>query len=110
MVAPVRLGTVVAGGRGLGYGQMTHEVSGRGAVPVQLVGRGVDDVAGAQIGAVAAAGLDETAALGDVEGLADGVGVPSGAGGRGEPDRADADAGGLLATDDGVQVDVPGEV
>ena len=75
---------------------MGHEVAGRGAVPVPLVRRRVDDVAGADLSDAAAAGLHETPAFGDVEGLPEGVGVPRGASGGGEADRADPDAGAAL--------------
>src|SRR5215211_2627441 len=107
VVAPVGLGAAVAGG--FGDGQMGHVVVGGGAVPVPLVrGRG-DDVSGADALDGAAAGLHQALAFGDVEGLADGVGVPGGAGRGGEPDGADPDAGGFLAAGDGVDEDVPGE-
>jgi hypothetical protein len=55
-------------------------VVGGGAVPVPLVGRRVDDVASADLLDGAAAGLYQPLAVGHVEGLADGVGVPRGAG------------------------------
>jgi hypothetical protein len=45
----------------------------------------------------AVAGLHEPDAVGDVQGLADGVGVPVGAGAGGEPDGADDHPGGLFA-------------
>jgi hypothetical protein len=79
-------------GDGFGDGQVGHEVLGGGAVPVLLVGRRVDDVARADLGDLAAAGLHQTLSVGDVEGLADGVGVPGGAGVRREADRADPNA------------------
>ena len=90
VLAPVRLWPVVR--RAFGDGQVGHEVIRGGAVPVPFVGRGQDDVAGADLGDLAAAGLDAPPALEDVEGLADGVGVPRGAGRRREVDRADADS------------------
>jgi hypothetical protein len=72
VLCPVRLGSFVAGD-GFGDGQVGHEVVGCGAVPVPLVGGRVDDVTGADLLDVTAAGLDETLAFGDVEGLPDGV-------------------------------------
>jgi hypothetical protein len=68
-----------------------HEVVGCGALPVPFAGRGAGDVAGADFLGLAAAWLVEAAAFGDVEGLPDGVTVPSGAGRRDESDGADTD-------------------
>src|SRR5258707_57628 len=106
--SPVGFRSLVSGD-GFGDGQVAHKVVGRGAVPMPLAGRGVDDVARADLGAVTAAGLHESASLGDVEGLADGVGVPRGAGGGSEADGADPDPGGFLAARDAVDPDVSGE-
>ena len=64
-------------------------VSVGGAVPVVLTGRADDGVAGADAHHRAVAGADEADALGDVQGLADGVGVPVGAGAGGEADEGD---------------------
>jgi len=58
---------------------------------------------------VPAAGLDETLAFGDVEGLPDGVEVPRGTGGWGEPDGANTHPCGFFSPGDAVDVDVPGE-
>ena len=44
------------------HGDVGHEVVGGGAVPVPLAGRGVDGVARADLGDLAAAGLDQSAA------------------------------------------------
>ena len=56
-------------------------MAGCGTVPVPLACRRVGDVARADLSDAAAAGLHETPAFGDVEGLPEGVGVPRGAGG-----------------------------
>ena len=45
--------------------------------------------------------------FGDEQGLADGVGVPGGAGLGGEADGADPDPGGIFAEGDGVDADSP---
>ncbi len=62
------------------HGDVGHEVVGGGAVPVPLAGRGVDGVARADLGDLAAAGLDQAAAFGDMQRLPYGVRVPRGAG------------------------------
>src|SRR6266853_2441992 len=62
-----------------GDGEVGHEVARRGAVPVPFVGGGVDDVTRTYLADLAAAGLHPACSLGDVEGLAEGVGVPGGA-------------------------------
>lgn len=62
---------------------------GRGAVPVPLTWRGIDHVAGTDLDDFAAAGLDQPDALGDIKGLADGVGVPGGADAGAEADGVD---------------------
>jgi hypothetical protein len=67
-------------------------VVGGGAVPVPLVGRGVDGLAGADLGHLSTAGLDQPDALDDVEGLPDRVGVPGGAGAGAEADGVDPHA------------------
>src|SRR5262245_46537039 len=108
VLPPVQFGALVSGD-GLGDGQVGHEVAGRGAVPVPLICRRVDDVAGADLGDVAAAGLDEPSPLGDVQGLPDSVGMPCGAGGGTETDRADPDARGFLTPGDAVDPDISGE-
>src|ERR671912_570093 len=88
---------------------MRHEVVGSGAMPVPLIRGCDDDIAGPELLDPAAAGLHQPSAFGDVEGLADGVGVPGGAGRGGEPDGADPHPGGLLAAGDGVDEDIAGE-
>src|SRR5438445_313614 len=92
------------------HGQVTHEVAVGGAVPVFLAGRRVDGIAGTHPDDGAVAGDDKTGPVGDVQGLADGVGVPVGAGAGGEPDQADDHPGGVFAPVDGVDVNVAGEV
>src|SRR5215211_7082708 len=87
VLAPVRLGPLVTGS--LGDGQMGHVVVGGGTVPVPLVGGRGDDVTGPDLLDGAAAGLHQPLAVGDVQGLADGVRMPGGAGRGGEPDGAD---------------------
>ena len=82
---------------------------GGGAVPVPFAGGRVDGVAGADLDDLAAAGLDQPDALGDVQGLPERVGVPGVAGSGGEADGVDPDAGGRLAAGDDVVPDVAGE-
>src|SRR6266542_2574517 len=54
----------------LPHGEVGHEVVGSSAVPVPPLPRaGVDGLAGADLDDLTAAGLDQPAALGDVEGL-----------------------------------------
>src|SRR5262249_34071572 len=74
VLAPGRLRPVVRGT--LGDGQVGHEVVPGGAVPVPLVRRGQDDLARADLGGLAATGLDEPPALEHVEGLPDRVRMP----------------------------------
>ena len=80
-----------------------------GAVPVPLARRGVDGVAGPDLGDLAAAGLDQPDSLGDVQGLPAGVRVPRIAGARREPYHVDANPGGLLASRDHVVPGITGE-
>ena len=75
-----------------GDGEVGHEVVGGGAMPVLLVGGCVDDVAGSDLDDVAAPGPSQPGAFGDVEGLAEGVGVPGAAGPGAEADQVDAGA------------------
>src|SRR4051812_365578 len=85
-------GGVAAVGLGLEQRQVAHERVGGGAVPVVLVRRADDGLAGVDAQHLPVAGADETDALGDVQGLPDGVGVPVGAGAGGEPDEGDGHA------------------
>src|SRR5215216_4871682 len=71
VLTPVGLGSLVAGG--FGDGQMGHEVVGCGAMPVPLVRRRGDQVTGADLLDGAAAGLHQPPAVGDIQGLPDGV-------------------------------------
>src|SRR5258708_15612008 len=96
VLAPAGLGPFVAGD-GFGGGRAGYEVVGCGAVPVSFAGRGTDDVAGADFLDLAVAWLVEAGACGEVEGLADGVPGPCGAGRRGEPGGAYAGGWGVLA-------------
>ena len=61
-------------------GEMGHEVAVGGAVPVVLSGRGVDGVACVHANDVAVSGYDEPDSVGNVQCLAEVVGVPVGAG------------------------------
>src|SRR6266566_5129619 len=91
------------------HGEVAHEVALGSAVPVLLARRRVDGVAGAHADDGAVAGRDEADAVGDVQRLADGMGVPVGAGAGGEADEADDHPGRVLAAVDGVDVHVAGE-
>src|SRR5437667_4077508 len=95
--------------RVLPQGEVDHEVVRGGAVPVLLAGGRIDDIAWVRLDDLAAAGLDQGDALDDVKGLAQAVGVPGGAGARGEPDHVRPGAGGLLAPVDDVEPDIAGE-
>ena len=59
-------------------------------MPVLLVGGCGDDVAGSDLDDVAAPGLSQPGAFGDVERLAEGVGMPGAAGPWAEADQVDA--------------------
>jgi hypothetical protein len=72
-----------------------HEAVGSCAVPVILSGLEEHAVAGVDDLDLSAAALAEPDALGDVDGLAVGVGVPGGAGAGGEVDAAGRKAGRL---------------
>src|SRR4029453_16281606 len=85
-VAPLGLRAATLAGA-LPHRQVAHELVGGGAVPVPLARGRVDGLAGMDLDDLAAAGLDEADALGDVEGLAQGVAVPGGAGARGDADE-----------------------
>src|ERR1700721_2609114 len=67
-----------------GDGQMGQEMIGTGAVPVLFAVGSEDDIAGPQFDDLLAPGLHSAAPLGDVERLAAVVGMPGGAGTRGE--------------------------
>jgi hypothetical protein len=100
---------VCAAGEVLEHREVAHEGVGGRAVPVVFPGRVDDGVAGAHAEHRAVARADESDALGDVQGLADRMGVPVGAGARGEPDEGDGHPRRLLSAVDGSDVDVAGE-
>jgi hypothetical protein len=82
-----------------------------GVAPCQChsPGGGDDDVAGSQAQRRAAAGLDETLAHGDVEGLTEVVAVPGGVGAGREVHSSERERGWTLVGGDGVDVDVAAE-
>src|SRR3954454_19067678 len=94
---------------GLLDGDVRHEPVGRGAVPVLLAGLDVDDVAGMDLLHVTTAAGDVADAVGDVQGLPAGVGVPGGPGSGGEADVGAADGRLLVGVADAVDVDGAGE-
>jgi hypothetical protein len=65
-------------GGAFGDGEVGHEVVGGGAVPVPLVGGRAHDLAGVDGDDGLATGLNESFALGHVEGLSVAVGMPGG--------------------------------
>src|SRR6266516_6780349 len=69
---------------GLLHGDVSHEAVGRGAVPVVFAWLEEHAVAGADLLDRIPLALAAADALGDVDGLAKGVGVPGGAGAGGE--------------------------
>lgn len=68
-VAPLGFGLFAVGADTFPHGQVGHKVIRCCAVPVPLARRGVDGVAGPYDNNLAAAGLDEPDALGDMQGL-----------------------------------------
>ncbi|MGH3602229.1 MAG: hypothetical protein ACRDQH_18445 [Pseudonocardiaceae bacterium] len=78
-------------------------------MPVVLTGLEEDAVAGADHLDGSAFVLAQTNALGDVDRLPVRVGVPRGAGARGEVDVGCGERGGAGGCCDGVDVDVAGE-
>src|SRR3984893_10227729 len=87
-----------------------HEVGRRGTVPVLLTRRRVDHLARPGHDDFPVPGAKQGDALGDIEGLPNGVGMPRGAGARGEVDAAAGHAGRLgLADVNRVDVHVAGE-
>src|ERR1700761_3283707 len=91
------------------HGEVAHEVVLRGAVPVFLAGRGVDGVAGTHADDGAVPGGNQTGPVGDVQGLADSVGVPVGPGAGCEADQADDHPGRVFAPVDRVDINVASE-
>jgi hypothetical protein len=76
LLPPGRLRAAVAAV--LHQGEVLHESVGGGAVPVLLPRWGVDRVAGAGLDDRAVPAADQGDAGDDVQGLAQGVGVPAG--------------------------------
>src|SRR4051812_16007489 len=72
-------------GPGFEHGEVAHEGVGGGAVPVLLVGRADDGLAGVDTHHGPIADADQTDALSDVQCLSDSVRVPVGPGAGGEP-------------------------
>jgi len=83
-------------------------VLGGGAVPVPFARRAPHGLTRPDLDDVAAAGLGQADAFGDVQGLAVDVPVPGGAGAGSEVDGVDL-AAGFGARCDDVEVDVAGE-
>ncbi len=81
-----------------------------GAVPVRFTGREPDDVAGEDVFARAAEALSPSSAAGHDQGLAEGVGVPGGAGAGFEGDLGADDTGGVGGLEERVDADNAGEV
>src|SRR4051812_34437276 len=88
---------------------MGHESVRGCAVPVLFTWFDVDDVPGADFLDAASAVGDVADAIGDVEGLAAGVGVPCGAGAGGEADVGASHGGLVVGVADAVDVDGAGE-
>src|SRR5215204_3127498 len=91
------------------HGYVGHEAVRGGAVPVLLARLEEHAVARADHLDPSAAALAEANALGDVDGLPEGVGVPRGSGARGEVDAARLQARGTRRHRDRVDVDRAGE-
>src|SRR5215218_5571783 len=91
------------------HGDVDHEAVRRGAVPVVLARLEEDAVAGADDLDRAALALAQADALRHPERLAEGVGVPGGAGAWREVDAVGADARRRGRRGDGVDEDRPGE-
>lgn len=72
--------------------EMDHGVAGGGAVPVELVGKDRDGVAGVKVLCGLPVKLDVSYASKDVQGLTNRMSVPSGAGSGFEGDADGAEA------------------
>ncbi len=96
-------------GERLGDGDMRHCRGRRGAVPMFLVGREPDHVAGPDLLDRASLALRPAAAGGDDQRLAQRVRVPGRAGARLEGDDRPADAGGIAPLERLVDADAAGE-
>jgi hypothetical protein len=94
-----------AGVVGFLHGDVGHEALGSGAVPVLLAGLEVDAIAGCDDLDGAAFALAEADALGDVDRLPEGVGVPGRARAGREVHRGGAKPGRPCRAGDGVDVD-----
>src|SRR3954451_1735884 len=103
---PVHDGVI---GVGFPDGDVDREPVRCRAVPVLFVGLEQNAVAGADDLDRAAAALAQADALGDEDGLAEGVPVPVGAGAGHEVHEVGAEPGRCGCTGDGVDVDVAGE-
>src|SRR3954453_23622237 len=105
MLAPLGLDAVLASGQAVPDREVSHEPVRGGAVPVPLPRRAPGAVPLPNHDDRASAGLGETNAVGDVQGLAVGVAVPGGSGSRGEVHRVDL-AARFSARGDDIEVDV----
>jgi hypothetical protein len=76
-------------GVAFGQGEVGHERSGCGAVPVPLAGRGDDGVAGSDPDGLSAASLNEAFAFREGESLAEAVPVPRSVGAGCEMHRSE---------------------
>jgi hypothetical protein len=87
------------------HGEMNHAGVGRGPVPVFLAGRDPDSVSRADLSDGSAPGLDTADPGEDMQGLSQGVGVPSCASAWLEADTCGADSGWSRGVDDRVVPD-----
>src|SRR4030088_2199074 len=109
VLAPFGLGLARIWCGALPHRQVAHETIGRGAVPMPFTRRRVHGVAGAHDDELTAAGLDQPDAVGDVQRLSDGMGVPCGSCAWCETHSIDPYARGLLTSSNDVEIDVAGE-
>src|SRR4051812_24370286 len=91
------------------HGEVSHEAVRGGAVPVVLARLEENAVAGADLLDRPGLALAQADALGDEDRLPVRVGVPGGAGARGEVHERGGERGGRLGGGDDVDVDVAGE-
>jgi len=94
---------------GFGDGDVGEGGGGSGAVPVFFAWREPDDVAGVDGFHGAAGALNAAGTGGDDEGLAEGMGMPGGAGAGFKGDNGTADAGGIAAFEGRVNANDAGE-
>ena len=90
-------------------GDVGHGGGGGGSVPVLFVGWEPDDVAGTNFFDGTVFALNPSTAGGDDEGLAEGMGVPGGAGSGLEGDVGSDDEGGVGGLEERVDADGAGE-